>query len=91
MERNLIKTKLIDLISKLYGESLDKMDVIEFLDLKDDLGMDSMTFISLVVEIENDFEIIIPDECMNIDSFRSVQDIEKIIMLQMQKTNNGDI
>lgn len=50
-------------------------DVILF----DDLGMDSLTFVAVICEIEETFNIEIPEEKMNFDINTTVNDIVKII------------
>ena len=45
----------------------------------DDLGMDSITFISIIVEIEDMFGITIPDEMLLIENFRNVDEIVRLI------------
>ena len=47
-----IKKELINLVSTLFADKGFDVDIIEYVDLIDDLGMDSITFISLIVEIE---------------------------------------
>lgn len=57
-----IKTEVINLISELFKDKGFDTDIIEYADLVDDMGMDSITFISIVVEIEAKFNIEVPDE-----------------------------
>ena len=49
--------------------------MLEFVDLIDDLGMDSVNFISLIVELEAEFDIQIPDEWLLMDKFRECSSI----------------
>ena len=51
MTKELIKSNLIDLCSEIFKESNVDTDLIEYVDYVDDLGMDSITFITLIVEI----------------------------------------
>ena len=60
------------------------MDIIEYLDLIDDVGMDSLTFVSIVVEIETRFDILVPDEMLLMDNFRKVDDIVALIINEKQ-------
>ena len=48
-------------------------------DLIDDLGMDSITFISIVVEIESQFDIEISDDMLLLENFKCVDDIVSIV------------
>ena len=53
--------------------------MLEYVDLIDDLGMESITFVSVVVEVEDLFGITIPDDVLLLDYFRNVNGILKII------------
>ena len=66
-----IKNKIIEILTKLFSESGIDLDVLEYVDLVDDLGMDSINFISLIIEIETAFEIQIPDEWLQMEKFQT--------------------
>ena len=57
---------------------IDK-DIIPYVDLIDDLGMDSITFISIIIEIEDKFNIVIPDEKLLLEEFRTYENILNIV------------
>ena len=79
MNREEIKQRLIDMLQELFPESGVDKDMLEYVDLIDDLGMESITFVSVVVEIEDLFGITIPDDVLLLDYFRNVNGILKII------------
>lgn len=83
MTKELIKSNLIDLCSEIFKESNVDTDLIEYVDYVDDLGMDSITFITLIVEIEARFDIVVPDDMLVIDYFRTTDDIVEIISREM--------
>ena len=76
-----IKQAIINILSDLFFDEDDAGDDgdidfeidIEYGDLIDDYGMDSMSFISLVVGLENEFGIKIPDEMLSAENFRTLQ------------------
>ena len=78
-----IKKELIGLVSTLFADNGFDVDMIEYADLVDDLGMDSLTFISLIVEIESTFDITIPDDSLIMDNYRSIERVQKIIEHQL--------
>ena len=78
-----IKAELITLISALFKEKGFDVELIEHADLINDLGMDSITFISMVVEIEARFNIEVPDDFLLMDYFINVDAIVKIIDNEM--------
>lgn len=79
MNREEIKQRLIDMLQELFPESGVDKDMLEYVDLIDDLGMESITFVSVVVEIEDLFGITIPDDVLLLDCFRNANGILKII------------
>lgn len=74
-----IKTKMIQLILVLFKDmNLDK-DFVEYIDLIEDIGMDSIFFISLIIEIEEAFGITVPDDKLLMENFRKIDDIVDIV------------
>lgn len=84
MEKNEIKAKILGILSNLFQNTGIDTDVLEYVDLIDDLGMDSVNFISLIVELEAEFDIQIPDEWLLMDKFREYSlilfAVEELIM-----------
>lgn len=83
-----IKVHIIDIIAKLFCDQGVDPEVLQFVDLIDDLGMDSITFISIVVEVESCFDITVPDDMLLLESFRCVDDIAILVekeILQKEK------
>ncbi len=74
-----IRNEVINLISELFLDKGFDADIIEYIDLIDDAGMDSITFISIIVEIEAKFDIIVPDDMLLMDNFRNVDDIVTLV------------
>lgn len=79
MEKSKIKHKLTDMINNIFPYSCIDPGIIEYVDLIDDFGMDSISFISIVIEIETAFDIIVPDEMLLMENFRNVNRIVEII------------
>ncbi len=79
MEKSEIKDKLIDMLNNLFLNSGVDPDILEYVDLIDDLGMDSMNFISIVIEVESTFDITVPDEMLLMENFRNIDEIIEII------------
>ena len=86
MERNEIKIKVVDILNTLFPNSGIDTSILEYVDLIDDHGMDSMTFISIVVEIEFVFNIIVPDDILLMENFKNVDDIVGVIENMMSTT-----
>lgn len=89
MNNDNIRKNVIDCVSKLFKEKGFDIDGIEYMDLVEDLGMDSLTFISTTIEIENEFDIEIPSELLLLDNFKSVDEIVEIVC-NVRSLNNGN-
>lgn len=79
MEKSEIKAKILEILSNLFQNTGIDTDVLEYVDLIDDLGMDSVNFISLIVELEAEFDIQIPDDMLLLENFKCVDDIVSVI------------
>ena len=89
MTKEKIKQEVIKLISELFKNKGFDSDIIEYVDLIDDLGMDSITFITIVVEIEAHFNIKIPDDMLLLENFKCVEDIVYTIENALSKKLEG--
>lgn len=86
-----IKSKLIDIMSTVFVSDSFDLDLIEHVDLVDDWGMDSIVFISIIVEVETHFEIMIPDDLLEMNNFKSIDNIVKIIEDEMLKLEGAEV
>jgi len=85
MSREEIKEKLIALCAEIFQGSCVDTDLLEYVDFEDDLGMDSLTFITLLVEVEAAFEITIPDDMLLMENFKNMGDVIQIVIDQLAK------
>lgn len=81
---NYVRKKIITIVAKNLNDSFDLIE-IENSDFIDDFGMDSLDFISIIIELEEEFKIQIPNDLINFDNFRTVLSIETIIDSIMSK------
>ena len=86
MNQKQIKSEVINIISEIFVDAGIDMDIIQYVDLVDDLGMDSLSFVTVVVEIEAKFGIVVPDEKLLIDNFKTVDSIVDIVDSGLQNT-----
>lgn len=78
--RNIFLNSLIDNEDDS-EEEIEPIDE-ESIELEDDLtqiGLDSFAFIRMVIMLEEEFDISIPDDQLSIDLFSSIEKIEKLI------------
>lgn len=79
MNETEIKDRVIQIVSNIFEERGFEKDVIEYIDLIDDAGLDSITFVSLVIEIETEFGITVPDEMLLPENFRQIDNFVSVI------------
>lgn len=79
MKKEAIRERLAALCADVFQNSEIDVDLVEHADFFDDLGMDSITFITLIVEIEVAFDITIPDDLLIMNYFKNVGVIAQII------------
>lgn len=89
MTAEIIKQEVIELISELFKDKGFDIDILEHVDLIDDLGMDSITFISIVVEVEAHFNMEVPDDMLLLENFKCVDDIVSVIENELSKKSEG--
>ena len=89
MTTETIKQRIVELISQLFDDKGFDSDIIEYVDLIDDLGMDSITFISIVVEVEAHFGIEVPDDMLLLEKFKCVDDIVSVVENELSKKLEG--
>jgi len=71
MESERIKSVIIDLISKQF--SVDSAVITEYTDFTDDLGADSLDVVELLMEIEDELGVCIPDS--DVLNLKTIQDV----------------
>lgn len=88
-----VKDKIIDILADLFSDAGVDREVLEYVDLVDDLGMDSISFISIIIELETAFNAQVPDEWLNIEKFRDYsaiyEAVEELLLLS-EKGDNED-
>lgn len=89
MEKSEIKEKLIGKLAELFADENIDTDLLEYVDLIDDMGMDSLTFVSIIVEIETLFEITVPDDALLMENFRKAENIVELVVTERQKSDLG--
>ena len=85
-----IKNRIITILSRLFAESGVDTDILEYVDLVDDLGMDSINFISLIIELEAEFDVQIPDEWLLMEKFQTYTQIYTAVEALLKEKENGN-
>ena len=82
MGKEEIKEKIISICAEVFRDTGVEPGMIEYVDFEDDLGMDSIAFVTLIVMLEECFEVTIPDDLMLIENFSNLQKITNIVFEQ---------
>ncbi len=70
-----MREAVIKLVLDVLGEDVQIENETSLLDV----GLSSLTFVKLIINIEEMFEIEIPDECLNIQEMGTVEQICNVI------------
>lgn len=84
-----IKEKIIGILTSLFSDSGVDTDILEYVDLIDDLGMDSINFVSLIIELEATFDVQIPDEWLLMEKFRTFSQIYSAVYVLINEKGTG--
>ena len=84
-----IKEKIIGILTSLFSDSGVDTDILEYVDLIDDLGMDSINFVSLIIELEATFDVQIPDEWLLMEKFRTFSQIYSAVDALINEKGTG--
>ena len=85
-----VKDNIIDILADLFSDAGVDREVLEYVDLVDDLGMDSINFISIIIELETAFNVKVPDEWLNIEKFRDYSAIYEAVEELLLLSEKGD-
>ncbi|MCD8315098.1 MAG: acyl carrier protein [Firmicutes bacterium] len=85
MKHEEIKSAVAGVISEVFAEKKIEPGMIDTVDLVDDFGMESITFISLIMALETKFVIRIPDAMIKAENFQKIDDIVGIIECELTK------
>ena len=84
-----IKEKIIGILTSLFSDSGVDTDILEYVDLIDDLGMDSINFVSLIIELEAAFDVQIPDEWLLMEKFKTFSQIYSAVDALINEKGTG--
>ncbi|MDU4144979.1 MAG: acyl carrier protein [Clostridium sp.] len=76
---NSINEKLKSLVKK--AANIDSSINISINENLNNLGIDSLSFISLIVDIEYEFNIVFDDDMLLLEKFRSINDLANYIKI----------
>lgn len=81
--------KLDKVIVELNGK-INPIDLNDNTDLIDDLDFDSINIISLVICLEKELEIEIPDEFLLLENLRSYAKVKEMIISRVSSVKTND-
>lgn len=75
----MINNKLKKIICDLLEDDYEKMNIDKNTNLVTDLNFDSLKLITLIIEVESQFNVMIDDDDLDIDKISSVEYIDKLV------------
>lgn len=85
MNIEMIKEKTRDIVLEIYDKKGYEIVNLDYIGLFDELNLDSLSIITLIVEIETRFDIEIPDNLLLMENFININSIANIIEEQLLK------
>ena len=82
-----VNSEVTNIVYDFFSDLGFEIDQIDTLDLIQDMGMDSITFVSLIVEIEAKFNIAFPDDYLFLEHFSSVEKIISMLINTLKIDN----
>lgn len=80
MIENTVYKKLQHIVEDKVGKYVSSAETLK------DVGLDSITFVELVVEIEKDFDISFPIDKLSMGSFESIKELAELVS-ELSNTN----
>ncbi len=71
----MVLEKVIEIVAEQLG--LDPADITEHSNLVDDLGADSLSVVDLIMSVEDEFGVTIPDE--EVENIRTIDQVVQFI------------
>lgn len=81
-----IKERLYKVITDL--SEVDNPIITDETNLLDDLSFDSVLVVSMIVEIESEFGIILEDDDLELDTLTNIGPLEKMIRSKVSEVEN---
>ena len=79
MKENNLKESLVSFLTEFFPDLESKLDDLEAVNFYTDYGLDSITFVTMVIRIEEAFNIIIPTEHIVMENFVTFNKIQALI------------
>lgn len=86
-----IDNVLLNIINSNSQIKLREDDITDDLDLVDTLGFDSMSFVQMVIDIEEEFAIEIPEEKLLIDYMRYYRNLRESVLEKLKESDVPEI
>ena len=88
MNQNTIKLKIADILRNDFGFSIDNTEDLSNIDIVENVLFTSISFVSFIIELETEFEILIPDNFFAPDNFKKIENIVDMVYRLIQEKNN---
>jgi len=79
LDEKVIHQRIVDMIYIKY-----QIRISDENNLTQEIGLDSMQILELIMGLEEEFAIIIPDEQLDPDLFQTIKNIVNLVEMQMQ-------
>lgn len=84
-----MEEKIIQIIKNNCYDIVDNDEIINSNNIYEDYAIDSLSFINIIMEIEDELGVSIPDEYLSMDMLSTVENIHKALKLSIRNTNEA--
>lgn len=78
MKKEEILNKIIEIYKNIIGDEIDEKSISFSTRIKEDLGINSVGILYLILEIENEFNVVLHNETL--DKFKTLDDVCSFIL-----------
>lgn len=79
MMENYSRKKLCEVLTNVLGETINETEISDTTELDKDLGIDSVTLIELLVDLEDMYGIEFKDDELMMELFFNINSLEEIV------------
>lgn len=79
MMENYSRKKLCEVLTNVLGETINETEISDTTELDKDLGLDSVTLIELLVDLEDMYGIEFKDDELMMELFFNINSLEEIV------------
>jgi len=86
-----MKDKLRNILFEIAHKDVPLAEITDIANLADDLGFDSLMFVTLVSTLESKLKITIHPQEINLENFKNIETISELLEKKYIEKKDGDV